>query len=551
MDGRIGSEMAILGDRSMWDIVIRGGTVYDGSGKPGERADIAIEAGRIARIGRDLPREVARVIDAEGLAVAPGFIDIKTHSDFVLPINPKAESKLRQGVTTEIIGHCGYSVAPVLPGKTELLAHYLSGGAPWLPFREMSFPEYLDTFPHVSVNTGMLVGHNTLRLMVMGLEDRTPTEAELAQMVALLEEGLHAGALGMSTGLFTPPGSFAKPDEIMALARVLKRHNAAYFTHIRDESNKVLESVEEAIAVAREAGVHVEIVHLKCSGVDNWGKAATVLDMIAAARAEGCDIDCDAYPYAAGANPLKNLLPGWVQVGGNEAMLERLALPETRARIAAEIADHGLNNWGRIPSWEAVQISISPRRPETAGQTVAALAAAQGSDPIDQICDHLIADNGATRVLITSIAEDDIRTIIRSPTALVGSDGNCVATYGTVSQGMPHPRFYGTFPRIIGHYVRDEGLIPLEQAIYKMTGGSAKALKLKDRGLIAEGYRADIAMFDPADFKDEATYSDPHRYPSGPRTTVIVNGVVVVDRAVHTGATPGIVLRRGADGGVG
>ncbi len=551
MDGRIGPEMAILGDRSMWDIVIRGGTVYDGSGKPGERADIAIEAGRIARIGRDLPREAARVIDAEGLAVAPGFIDIKTHSDFVLPINPKAESKLRQGVTTEIIGHCGYSVAPVLPGKTELLAHYLSGGAPWLPFREMSFPEYLDTFPHVSVNTGMLVGHNTLRLMVMGLEDRTPTEAELAQMVALLEEGLHAGALGMSTGLFTPPGSFAKPDEIMALARVLKRHNAAYFTHIRDESNKVLESVEEAIAVAREAGVHVEIVHLKCSGVDNWGKAATVLDMIAAARAEGCDIDCDAYPYAAGANPLKNLLPGWVQVGGNEAMLERLALPETRARIAAEIADHGLNNWGRIPSWEAVQISISTRRPETAGQTVAALAAAQGSDPIDQICDHLIADNGATRVLITSIAEDDIRTIIRSPTALVGSDGNCVATYGTVSQGMPHPRFYGTFPRIIGHYVRDEGLIPLEQAIYKMTGGSAKALKLKDRGLIAEGYRADIAMFDPADFKDEATYSDPHRYPSGPRTTVIVNGVVVVDRAVHTGATPGIVLRRGADGGVG
>lgn len=551
MDGRIGPEMAILGDRSMWDIVIRGGTVYDGSGKPGERADIAIEAGRIARIGRDLPREAARVIDAEGLAVAPGFIDIKTHSDFVLPINPKAESKLRQGVTTEIIGHCGYSVAPVLPGKTELLAHYLSGGAPWLPFREMSFPEYLDTFPHVSVNTGMLVGHNTLRLMVMGLEDRTPTEAELAQMVALLDEGLRAGALGMSTGLFTPPGSFAKTDEIMALARVLKRHNAAYFTHIRDESNKVLESVEEAIAVAREAGVHVEIVHLKCSGVDNWGKAATVLDMIAAARAEGCDIDCDAYPYAAGANPLKNLLPGWVQVGGNEAMLERLALPETRARIAAEIADHGLNNWGRIPSWEAVQISISTRRPETAGQTVAALAAAQGSDPIDQICDHLIADNGATRVLITSIAEDDIRTIIRSPTALVGSDGNCVATYGTVSQGMPHPRFYGTFPRIIGHYVRDEGLIRLEQAIYKMTGGSAKALKLKDRGLIAEGYRADIAMFDPADFKDEATYSDPHRYPSGPRTTVIVNGVVVVDRAVHTGATPGIVLRRGADGGVG
>ena len=389
----------------------------------------------LPRIGPSLAGDASKVIDAEGLAVTPGFIDIKTHSDFVLPINPKAESKVRQGVTTEIIGHCGFSVAPVLPGKTQLLADYLSGGAPWLPFREMGFSEYLDTFPAVAVNAGMLVGHNTLRLMVMGLEDRAPTKTELEQMIALLEDGLRAGALGMSSGLFTPPGSFAKPDEMMALCAVLKRHNAAYFTHIRDEANRVMEAVDEAIDIARACGIHVQIVHLKCSGVDNWGKAEQVLDKIAAARSEGCDIDCDAYPYAAGANPLKNLLPPWVQIGGNEAMLARLRLPETRARIRAELADHGLNNWGRIPSWEAVQISISPRRPETAGQTVAALARAQSCDPIDQICDHLIADNGATRVLITSISEDDIRTIVRSPTALVGSDGNCVATYGVVSQG--------------------------------------------------------------------------------------------------------------------
>ena len=221
------------------------------------------------------------------------------------------------------------------------------------------------------------------------------------------------------------------------------------------------------------------------------------------------------------------------------------------ARIRAEIAGHGLNNWGRIPSWEAVQISISPRLPQTAGQTVAALAEARGCDPVDQVCDHLIADNGATRVLITSISEDDIREIVRSPSALVGSDGNCVATYGVVSQGRPHPRFYGTFPRIIGRYVQDERLIPLEQAIYKMTGGSAKALKLRDRGLLKEGYRADITIFDPDDFRDEATYADPHRYPSGPRTTVIVNGRVVVENATHTGALPGTVLRRAADGRVG
>src|SRR5438270_11311683 len=376
-----------------WDILIRGGTLIDGSGRPGEIGDIAVRDGRIAALGRSLQEDAAKVIDAEGLAVAPGFIDIKTHSDFTLPINPKAESKVRQGVTTEIIGHCGFSVAPVLPGKAQMLADYLSGGAPWLPFREVSFPEYLDTFPEVAVNAGMLVGHNTLRLMAMGLEDRAPTKTELDLMIALLDEGLRAGALGLSTGLFTPPGSFAEVPEIMALCEVVARHKAAYFTHIRDESNRVLEAVDEAIAVARALPIHVEIVHLKCSGVDNWGKAAEILNRIEEARAEGCDIDCDAYPYAAGANPLKNLLPPWVQIGGNEAMLARLALPETRARIEAEIADHGLNNWGRIPSWEAVQISISPKLPQHAGKTVAALAAERGVDPIEQLCDHLIADN--------------------------------------------------------------------------------------------------------------------------------------------------------------
>ena len=530
-----------------WDILIRRGTIIDGSGSPASVADIALAAGRIAALAPSLDGDANKVIDAAELAVTPGV----THSDFVLPINPKAESKVRQGVTTEIVGHCGFSVAPVLPGKTQLLADYLSGGAPWLPFREMGFPEYPDTFPATAVNVGMLVGHNTLRLMVMGLEDRAPTKAELGEMVALLEDGLRAGALGMSSGLFTPPGSFAQAEEMMALCAVLKRHKAGYFTHIRDESNKVMEAVDEAIDIARVCGVHVEIVHLKCSGVDNWGKAVQVLDKIAAARAQGCDIDCDAYPYAAGANPLKNLLPPWVQIGGNDAMLARLALPEIRTRIRSEIADHGLNNWGRIPSWGAVQISISPQLQETAGETVAALAAARACDPIDQICEHLIADRGATRVLIASICEDDIRTIVRSPTALVGSDGNCVATYGIVSQGMPHPRFYGTFPRIIGHYVRDERLIPLEQAIYKMTGGPAKALRLHDRGLLREGYSADITMFDPDDFRDQATYADPHRYPSGARTTVIVNGSLVIENATHTGATPGIVLRRSPEGTVG
>jgi N-acyl-D-aspartate/D-glutamate deacylase len=219
--------------------------------------------------------------------------------------------------------------------------------------------------------------------------------------------------------------------------------------------------------------------------------------------------------------------------------------------VQAELDRDGLNNWGRIPSWEAVQISISPHLPQHAGETIAAIAAARGCDPLDALCDYLIADQGATRVLITSIAEDDIRTIVRSPAALVGSDGNCVADYGVTSQGMPHPRFYGTFPRILGHYVHEEGLLPLETAVRKMTGATAAALRLEDRGLLKEGWRADIAIFDPADFKDRATYAAPHRYPTGERTTVLVNGVVVVENAVHTGALPGAVLRSASDGSVG
>jgi N-acyl-D-amino-acid deacylase len=533
-----------------YDILISGGRIVDGSGGASQIGDVAISQGRIVAVGGTIGGKAGKVIDAGGLAVAPGFIDIKTHSDFTLPINPKAESKVRQGVTTEIIGHCGFSVAPVLPGKVKLLADYLSPSAPWLPFRETSFPDYLDTFPATAVNAGMLVGHNTLRLMAMGMDDRAPTKAELDHMIALLEDGLKAGALGMSSGLFTSPGSYAKPDEMIAFGHVLKRYNAAYFTHLRDESDGVLESVAEAIEVAETCGVHVEIVHFKCSGVNNWGKAGKALEMMAQARARGLDVDCDAYPYTAGSNPLKNLMPQWVQAGGVDAMIARLKLPETRLRIAEGIARDGLNNWGRIRSWEDVRISITPNLPQFAGRTIGSLAAERAQDPIDTVCDYMIDDKGATRVLVTSISEDDVRELMRRPEPLVGSDGNCVATYGTVSQGMPHPRFYGTFPRVLDHYCRQEGLMPLELAVNKMTGATARALKLADRGLLKAGYRADVAIFDANDFKEQATYTSPHQYPSGTRTTVIVNGEIVIENAGHTGALPGKVLRRGADGKV-
>jgi len=533
-----------------YDILIRNGTVYDGSGSPGVAADLGINGNTIAAIGPALEGTGFKAIDATGLAVAPGFIDIKTHSDFTLPINPKAESKVRQGVTTEIIGHCGFSVAPVLPGKTQLLKDYLSPSAPWLPFRERTFAQYLDTFPATAVNAGMLVGHNTLRLMVMGMEDRAPTAAEMRHMIVLLEEALDAGALGLSSGLFTSPGAYASNDEMLALCRVLKRYNAGYFTHIRDESNGVLDAVQEAIGVAEATDIHVEIVHFKCSGMDNWGKAKTALDMIARARARGVDVDCDSHPYTAGSNPLKNILPQWVQAGGVDAMLKRLALKETRDRIRADIESAGLNNWGRIPDWDCIQISITPHLPQYAGRTVAQLAAEWTKDPIDVMCDYLIEDQGATRVLVISISEEDIREVVASPAALVGSDGNCVADYGIVSGGMPHPRFYGTFPRMLGRYVAEQHVVPLETALNKMTGATAKALRLADRGLLRPGYKADVTLFEPDAFKDLATYADPHRYPAGARTSVIVNGTLVVENTAHTGATPGRVLRRAGDGAV-
>jgi N-acyl-D-amino-acid deacylase len=532
-----------------FDLVLRGGTLYDGSGRAGELGDLAITHDRIAAVG-EVSGPAKREIDVSGMAVAPGFIDIKTHSDFTLPINPRAESKVRQGVTTEVIGHCGFSVAPVLPGKVELLRDYLSPSAPWLSFREQSFAQYLASFPATAVNAAMLVGHNTLRLMVMGMDNRVPTANELQAMCDLLEDGLRAGALGLSSGLFTAPGSYAAPAEMTALCQVVKRHNASYFTHIRDESGHVLDALDEAIQIAESCDIHVEIVHFKCSGIDNWGKAARGLQMIGEAKARGLDVDCDAYPYTAGSNPLKNLMPQWVQAGGVSAMLDRLHLPETRARIRDDIAQDGLNNWGRIPDWDCVRISIAPNVPHYAGRTVADLARERSADPIDVVCDCLIEDKTATRVLVTSISEDDVRDILRSPLTLVGSDGNCVADYGVTSQGHPHPRFYGTFPRILGHYVGELALIPLELAIHKMTVAPTRPLKLADRGLLKAGYRADVTVFDPADFSDQATYENPHQYPSGNRTTVLVNGVPVVEDATHTGALPGRVLKRKVSGEV-
>ncbi len=526
----------------MDDLAIRGGMVVDGTGAPAREADVFVSAGRIAAIERGSARAARRVIDARGLVIAPGFIDIHTHSDFTLPLNPRAEGKIRQGVTTEVVGNCGFSVAPALPGTAAMLRDYLAASAPWLPFGDVTFREYLDAFPPVAVNTIMQVGHNTLRLMTVGMERRAATAGELATMERLLAEALEAGALGLSSGLFTAPGTYAGPEEIEALARVLARYGAAYASHIRDEAHGVFEAVREAIAVAAATGVHVQIAHLKLSGADNWGRARALLAEIEAARARGLPVDCDQYPYDTGSNPLRNLLPSWVQEGGVAAMLVRLGDAGVRARIRAEIARRGLNNFGAIPSWDAVRVAVSPHLPQDAGRTLGDLARRRGVDPLDAVCDFIVADRGHTRILVTSMAGEDVDEIARTPWVLVGSDANALAPYGVTGQGKPHPRSYGTFVRVLGDVTRERGLLTLPQAVHKMTGGSAAALGLADRGTLTAGAWADVTVFDPATIAEQATYDDPHRYATGV-STVVVNGEVVIDGGDHTGALPGRVLR--------
>ena len=526
----------------MDDLLIRGGLVVDGTGVPGRPADVVVSGERITTVESSWRGDARRTIDARDRIVAPGFIDIHTHSDFTLPVNPRAESKVRQGVTTEVVGNCGFSAAPVLPGMAAMLGDYLAASAPALTFRETTFARYLDEFPPTAVNTIMQVGHNTLRLMTMGMDRRAPTGSERAHMEALLTEALEAGAMGLSSGLFTAPGSYAEPDEIVGLARVLARHEARYASHVRDEADGVFDAVREAIAVAEAAGVHVQIGHLKLSRTAGWGGAAKLLAEIDAARRRGVPVDCDQYPYDTATNPLRNLLPSWVQEGGLPAMLERLAQPAIRARIRADVARSGLNNFGAIPSWDAVRIAVSPTLPDEAGQTIGVLARRRGVDPLDVVSDVVVADRGATRILITSMAEADVDAITGAPWVLVGSDENAREAHGVTGRGKPHPRAYGTFARVLGRCVRERGLLTLPQAIFKMTGGAAAALGLTDRGVLAPGAWADITIFDPLTIADQATYDDPHRYAAGV-STVVVNGTVVIDGGAHTGALPGRVLR--------
>jgi N-acyl-D-amino-acid deacylase len=526
----------------MDDILIRGGDVIDGSGAPAYRADVAIRGGSIVAIANGYEGIARHTIDARGCAVAPGFIDVKTHSDFALPLYPRAENRVMQGITTELVGSCGFTAAPIPPGRLELLASYLTAMAPAYACRETTFAAYMDSFPPTSVNVAMQVGHNTVRVAVMGLENRAPTADEQAAMERLVGEALEAGALGLSSGPFTAPGAFASAQELESLASVAAHCGACYATHLRSEAGPVFEALDEAIAAAERTGARTRIVHAKVSGTGNWGGASRFLDRLARARDRGVPIDCDHYPYTTALNPLRNLLPATIQQGGVERMLVRLGDPAARDDIRAEIAAHGLNAFGRIASWEAVRISTSPCSNEI-GRTIADVAARRCCDPVDAFSAILVADRGATRGFVAAMEEQDVRSFVACPWVLVGSDGRAAGPGGPLADELPHPRSYGTFPRILGHYTRELGLLTLPQAIHKMTGAPAEALGLRDRGILRADAVADVTVFDPALVADRATFDDPRRYPAG-IAHVIVNGTGVIENGVHTGALPGRVLRR-------
>ena len=512
-------------------LLIKNGTVIDGSGAPAFRANVAVEGDRIAAVGPELENRAQRKIDATGFFVTPGFIDIHSHSDLFLLDCPSAESKVRQGVTTEVIGMCGFSPAPVHPERAALVTAWMGGIGTRLRVEWKSFGEYLDRLRQAkpSVNIVQFVGHGALRLAVIGPDNRPPTPAEQMAMEKLLAEALDAGAFGYSTGLVYAPGAYAETEELISLARSMAGRGGRYFSHIRGEAATLEAAIREAIGIGEAAGVSVQLAHIKAAGRENWGKMELALRMIDEARARGVEVTADIYPYTAGSTKMDNLLPAWVHDGGVAKLLERLGDRVARRGILDECSIDG-ERW-RTESgsmrWDEVMIATCPRR-ELEGLTLTELARKRGEAPPGAMLNLLAEARARVSMVIFTMAEANVVKGLAHPHVMIGSDSLGLSSGPGPHPGKPHPRMYGTFPRVLGQYVREERLLSWETAVSKMTGMPAAKLGLKDRGLIRPGAAADLVVFSPETVKDEATYKDPHRYPSG-IPYVIVNGQVVVD----------------------
>lgn len=523
----------------MTDLLIRGGTVVDGTGAPGARADVAITDGRITEIGTIAGRRAMRMVDAREMVVAPGFIDIHSHSDESMFVNSALESALHQGVTLVVCGNCGGSSAPV----HGLAAEEADRDLARLGVKRgwSHFYEYADAVERngMSINVCSYVGHGTLRMCVMGAEARPPSEHELAEMRKLLARAMDEGAVGLASGLIYPPSAYGTTEELSALCEVVRAKGGLYASHIRDEGARLLEAVEENLEVGRRSGARVQLSHHKASGQKNWGKVRDSVALIEAARAAGLDVQADQYPYTASSTGLAVTIPNWVHEGGTAKLCDRLRDPAVRARIRGEETETGR-------AWDRIVIARARLRPEYSGRTVSALASEAGKDPLEWTCDTLVEHDGAVDIIHHSMSEEDVQFVMRQPWIAIGSDSRANAPYGPLSFGKPHPRSYGTFPRVLGHYARDERVLTLEDAVRKMTSLTARHLRLSDRGEIRTGAWADLVVFDPARVRDVATYDEPHRYPDG-ISYVVVNGAVAMDEGETTRERAGRFLRLGRD----
>ena len=532
-----------------YDVVINNGMVIDGAGNPYVRKDLAIKDGVIVRIGSISPQEGRLSIDASQRVVCPGFIDLHNHCDQgILPF-PQAESSVLQGVTTSVAGNCGLSMAPVEPMRLDLLVKYN------LPFLHpgfdyewdwKSFGEYYQKVQErgMGQNLAPFVGQGTIRIAVKGFDSSPASPEEMAQMKKLLERSMEEGAFGISTGLIYPPGNFTGTEELIELTSVLKKYMGVYASHLRNESYQLIESVDEAIRIGETNSIPVEISHHKAIGRANWGKVNATLRIMQEARERGVEVSCDVYPYIAASTTVSSLLPGWALEGGIQKMLGRLSDTGSRKKIKEDILSGEMVGENCIKSigWENLYITDCSRDKPQEGKNFREIfsSAANGDEIFDKFFDWLLSIEGEAKMAMFGMCEEDLKTILRCPFSSVISDSWVT---GPSAGGKPHPRAYGTFPRVLGKYVREEKVLSLEEAIRKMTSMPAGKIGLRKRGLLAEGFYADLVIFDPDNISDRATYQSPHQYPQG-ISHVFVNGTMVVKEGELTGKRPGKVLSR-------
>ena len=529
-----------------YDLLIKHGRIIDGTGATGFVGDIGIKNERIAKIGNLADATATRTIDATGLVVAPGFIDMLGQSETYLLIDPRGMSKVMMGVTTEITGE-GESIAPINERQIREQEDFLKRFSLKIDWRTLD--EYFKRLEHqrTGLNLGTFVGATQVREYVVGYDNRPPTTEELERMKQLVADAMREGALGLSTSLQYVPARFAKTDEIVELAKVAKRYGGIYATHQRSEANALDASLSEVFEIARRAQIPVEIWHLKTAYKKNWGRMPEVIKKITDARASGLDISADVYPYVAGSTSLSACLPPWALEGGTDKMMERLRDPATRERLKKEIsADQ--QEWENIylgsggPSGVLIGAVVNRELEPLQGKRISEIATEQKKDPLDTVFDLILADHGQTGAIYFMMNEEDLRAAMRAPFVSFCTDSGSRATDGPLAGSKSHPRGWGTYPRILGRYVRDEKILSLESAIQKMTGGPAARVGLRDRGLLKEGMFGDVTIFDPGKVIDRATFESPNQYPTGIEY-VLVNGQVSVDKGKRTAVLGGKVLR--------